>query len=159
MAKYTKVLELIYKMIDERYVTIEVKSERTAISDMNKLMSCIQKLREASQGTNGFTMGSWNGKWMEEAFGDYVSVKDIMANISQSGILGKKMIESVRTIADYEKYSKMNIPGIDASYPHYGIGFGKRKSDGSHFWYIEWVPSQVTQTSKEKTIVMLILFG
>ena len=92
---------------------------------------------------------------MEDAFGNYESVKDIMANISQSGILGKKMIESVRTIVDYEKYSKMNIPGIDPSYPHYGIGFGKRKSDGSHFWYIEWVPSQVTQTSKEKTIVML----
>lgn len=155
MAKYNKVLELIYKIIDERYVTIEVKSERTAVSEMNKLMSCIQKLREASQGTNGFTIGSWNGKWMEDAFGDYGTVKDIMASISQSGILGKKMIESVRTIADYEKYSKMNIPGIDTSYPHYGIGFGKRKSDGSHFWYIEWVPSQVTQTSKEKTIVML----
>ena len=155
MAKYNKVLELIYKIIDERYVTIEVKSERTAVSEMNKLMSCIQKLREASQGTNGFTIGSWNGKWMEDAFGDYGTVKDIMASISQSGILGKKMIESVRTIADYEKYSKMNIPGIDPSYPHYGIGFGKRKSDGSYFWYIEWVPSQVTQTSKEKTIVML----
>ena len=38
MAKYNKVLELIYKIIDEKYVTIEVKSERTAVSEMNKLM-------------------------------------------------------------------------------------------------------------------------
>lgn len=157
MAKYTKQIELILKLVEQKKITINVNSERTAVAEAGKMYDCLDDLNHLKERLLMFKVfkpfskelqvNNWpyGMESMEEIWGPFHEFMKIYLFLTDSNLIGKKLTYENRRVG------KVYHPSLSNIYPHQGIGIGFLKETNEYRYFIEWIPSSETKTRKRIT--------
>lgn len=147
MAKYTKTLELLNRLLDEKDITIPCNSEKTAVAEFNKMIKVLKELFDPiNYGWLKYCIGQGMNSWEEiypndegwhtQRFGPLNELFPFIEKVKS--IIGSNY-KTAKTTIDTAEYIK-GFTGRDCQ-PGFEIKF---KSG----FRISWVQKNTTKTSK-----------
>lgn len=166
MAKYSKYVNLLIKVTNEQNISINVNSEKTAISNLNKLVEIIESISIFSKYINkdlgGYTLEEYlNGSAtssiykFSDIFDNIEEFKNCVNILKQNKIIGYKYERQTFSVRDFNLkdkslYIKNKIERENITAPFYRLLLSPFKNGEQldYAYSIEFLPTLETQTQK-----------
>lgn len=164
MAKYTKEIELLVKLVDDKKITINVNSEKTAISDCNKLINCLKDLHKTfiywiPKGNQPTNWEFTDPNLVTTLFGDYEEIPNVFFHLLNNHVLNimDDYTKDSLPIREYESLLSSNGISDDIKkdmYPYQAV-YINPIDEMTYEYEIKWIPQILTQTTKLNTYNVL----